>query len=487
MEKKNNENSDNHEFSECPKQFSRLDTLLAHQRDVHGSKSDRERVRCKTCKKSFSSRQKLRRHEATHTDKPQYQCSVCSKEFKRSDNLKRHERSHGNVEMRCEDERCKKVFTTFLAYERHQHTHTDEEYIAPENVPVCKPCSRNKYNSYKSPFESSHQIVVMDDKNNQRGHQCTHCLKIFRHCKEFELHYSRHHEFHHPIPGKLGTYFIMHMHGHRKIGVRCDSCPKLFGNQQDCDRHQLSQHQFDSQMEDVTFAPTCDDKECPPHQLVYVKGLLHHQCTICLTVSEYSLRVSRFACFSFKKHHRDHHIAMDLPVQRGFQCQRCKLLFSTREDRENHSSSVCSNAMSSTTRTTYTTYTTYTLTATGWTPRTVGDISWTGTSWRPRAAGDVSRQHEMSLDSWKLKHSVKQQYINWFATELGIVNNNNNYRHLNSKTSSSSVASSCVASSSVASSPQHKRCGTTTTSTSTASCSSGDDDDDKNKNNNNDK
>lgn len=87
-------NNYGYKCSRCPKQFSRLDTLLNHQRDIHGAGGSKSNIQCLTCLKLFSSRQNLTRHEATHTNSSQYQCIVCAKEFKRADNLKRHERLH---------------------------------------------------------------------------------------------------------------------------------------------------------------------------------------------------------------------------------------------------------------------------------------------------------------------------------------------------------------------------------------------------------
>ena len=87
-------NNYGYKCSRCPKQFSRLDTLLNHQRDIHGAGGSKSNMQCLTCLKIFSSRQNLLRHEATHSNRTQYQCTVCGKGFKRADNFTRHERLH---------------------------------------------------------------------------------------------------------------------------------------------------------------------------------------------------------------------------------------------------------------------------------------------------------------------------------------------------------------------------------------------------------
>ena len=151
--------------SVCPKEYSRLDTLRAHERDHHGSQSDKTKVICLTCQKQFSSRQKLRRHEAIHSKARQYKCSHCSKVFKRSDNLKAHEESHEDAddEIECEYENCRKRFRSILAYKRHQRRYTDEKYVAPENQLQCNACVSRSKIVYKSrQLQHRNQISLLN-------------------------------------------------------------------------------------------------------------------------------------------------------------------------------------------------------------------------------------------------------------------------------------------------------------------------------------
>ena len=349
MDHRNEANCGKYKCSQCTKQFSRKDTLHRHELDSHGSYADRRRLRCDECKKQFSTYHNLLRHQISHTEEPIYQCAICGKGFKRSDNLKRHERIHQNIEIECDDPNWTQVFPSYEALKRHTESHTDEDYVpVVDDIPPpkerligCAPCP-----------SSSYQIVVLDFKNNVRGHQCTQCLKVFKKCNKFYWHYKLDHK------GKTG---------HRKIGVRCNACPRLFNSKQDCNRHQLL-HQSDPSKITVTFGPICDKnriltphqqrfwtsfRPCTyPHQIVSVNEKHSHQCTICLYITG-----TDDPCYQGRRHYQENHNAHDLPVERAYQCCQCWVLFRTMDELTKHSLAVCQpvHKSSSTATTSYAT------------------------------------------------------------------------------------------------------------------------------------
>lgn len=75
----------------CPKVFSRLYGLRAHQR-VH---ADHRPFRCDSCPASFARNHDLKRHSALHAKKA-WKCGGCNKVFSRRDAIKRHKNGSKN-------------------------------------------------------------------------------------------------------------------------------------------------------------------------------------------------------------------------------------------------------------------------------------------------------------------------------------------------------------------------------------------------------
>ena len=79
---------------ECGKVYGRKDVLRKHMR-IHGiTKSEPNAIsyNCKECDASYSSRDKLTRHEIQHTvpDGKPFECLICETSFSRKDALTRH-------------------------------------------------------------------------------------------------------------------------------------------------------------------------------------------------------------------------------------------------------------------------------------------------------------------------------------------------------------------------------------------------------------
>jgi len=61
--------------------------LRLHNRRIHSSK--RPHI-CPFCRKTFVTKEELRRHERIHTDTKPYSCNHCSERFTRLEQLKTH-------------------------------------------------------------------------------------------------------------------------------------------------------------------------------------------------------------------------------------------------------------------------------------------------------------------------------------------------------------------------------------------------------------
>ncbi|KAG8173154.1 hypothetical protein JTE90_002694, partial [Oedothorax gibbosus] len=78
---------------------------------------------CDKCRKTFSNKSHLTRHQKTHANViTSYTCSICDKFFTRKDVLTRHMKSHDSEEYVCP--KCPKTFVRKDVLTRHMTTHT---------------------------------------------------------------------------------------------------------------------------------------------------------------------------------------------------------------------------------------------------------------------------------------------------------------------------------------------------------------------------
>ena len=223
--------------------------MVAHHRSNHGDKD----FRCEICSRKFTSAQGLQRHEETHTDERHFTCKTCSKSFKRAHTLAVHEQTHCDDKFRCTQ--CQQVFNSELAAQRHLRSRTDEAYHAAEGsiAEIINSPEGDKWRGrncgYGSHVAGSVQFISTDEKKN---HQCPHCFKCFR-CVDIWSHWSTFHCWTEKVPS--GRFYIdngvekplfdtvYHFdHKHRRIGVNCDVCHKLFASNQEILRHKNSKH-----------------------------------------------------------------------------------------------------------------------------------------------------------------------------------------------------------------------------------------------------
>nr|CAI5864507.1 unnamed protein product [Callosobruchus analis] len=108
----------------CHRFFSSQDRLNRHQQSHSGSCP----FKCEQCKKTFTSKFKLVRHALIHSDRRPFSCSVCDRTFHRKDHLKNHIKVHSPQKetYTCNQEGCKKQYTSYLSYRKHLAVHAAE-------------------------------------------------------------------------------------------------------------------------------------------------------------------------------------------------------------------------------------------------------------------------------------------------------------------------------------------------------------------------
>ncbi|XP_063224031.1 uncharacterized protein LOC134531919 [Bacillus rossius redtenbacheri] len=102
--------------SKCPKEFFQKANLIKHSA-VHEPAASR-RLTCRTCGKTFSSREYFAQHELEHTQGRIFQCDVCGKSFIKKHLLKSHvKKHHGQQSYLCPY--CNVTFVHWNSIRRH--------------------------------------------------------------------------------------------------------------------------------------------------------------------------------------------------------------------------------------------------------------------------------------------------------------------------------------------------------------------------------
>ena len=117
----------------CDKEFDQSileeHNFRFHNKDLTEEESMKQQIqdghthKCKSCDKSFSQAQTLKKHiYAIHEGHKDYKCESCSKSFSQAGNLKNHINTvhEGHKDHKCES--CSKSFTEAGSLKRHMKT-----------------------------------------------------------------------------------------------------------------------------------------------------------------------------------------------------------------------------------------------------------------------------------------------------------------------------------------------------------------------------
>ncbi|XP_064628182.1 zinc finger protein 26-like isoform X1 [Lineus longissimus] len=172
--------------------------------------------RCSICKRIFSRRQHVKRHEETHARRPEgrtgikrFKCSICNKPFSRREHVKRHERIHARKQERCSSSVVgqpstvqettyteKKVFKCFdcMLVFSNQGDLTKHEQTRSCNQP------KDPKKPYRCARPGCKKAFARQDhlKHHELTHtriwqyQCSHCEKTFKWKSILRIHERNH-------------------------------------------------------------------------------------------------------------------------------------------------------------------------------------------------------------------------------------------------------------------------------------------------------
>ena len=147
-------------------------------------------LKCKLCKKVFSSHQKLRNHiKIKHLKKTAHYCKECKKYYVDSGSLKLHLVSHDETASRFACKKCTMQFSTRGQLEKHQNSHQGKKY-------QCQYCS-NKY-AYPQGVKE-HEASCKGNPSYKEGdtsdwYKCRICGKCLKHHRSLLRHLRQKHD-----------------------------------------------------------------------------------------------------------------------------------------------------------------------------------------------------------------------------------------------------------------------------------------------------
>lgn len=179
--------------------------IFAVENKINGK---RLAFRCKTCKKTFNTRNNFRKHLASHVEKKGVTCKHCDKWFLSQNGLTRHERIHsGEKPFKCV--LCDRTFSQKEILQRHILIHSDTKPFK------CEHCDKSY--TQKEALNNHNRLHHAWEFTQ---YPCALCDKSFCHA----------------------SGLTRHMIVHTGKQVLCDFCKRGFFDRSSLKRHIKKQH-----------------------------------------------------------------------------------------------------------------------------------------------------------------------------------------------------------------------------------------------------
>ncbi|XP_015174712.1 PREDICTED: zinc finger protein 91 isoform X1 [Polistes dominula] len=153
---------------------------------------------CATCKKRYSTKKSLLRHQLLH-EEPNFECDICNVKFYRKDKLKAHydKCSEKNPDQVRKCNICGDSFENNEILRQHRAKHVTEGILTEEDLREIEPCPEERKQGEK---------IIRKRRTDIVGLECTECNK----------HYT----------SRKGL--LRHIQVHEGKKYLCDICPKKF-------------------------------------------------------------------------------------------------------------------------------------------------------------------------------------------------------------------------------------------------------------------
>lgn len=274
---------------ECGEKCGSRDMMRIHIQKAHREpKKPAERVPCKICQKTFTTKSQMQKHvKAIHGDKTKkkYHCIICGY------------KSH--------------TYEYFHFHDLRYHIENDKYYFDLDDIRVdndgnvqCPTCEKIMYQSKYFLHHKDKHKTFPPNWPDHRKFMCSNCPDIFTRQKSLDSHVKKFHEgyteecFCHQCGKKLSSEYNLKLHLKRrcgKVGRRgkgpgggpkliheCTYCPIVFKSKECCQEHIKKVHENDTPFQ-------CD--ECPMSFGLEAKLRNHkvgkhtrRQCDICFAV-----------------------------------------------------------------------------------------------------------------------------------------------------------------------------------------------------------
>lgn len=292
-----------HECAECGKCFFQASQLQQHQR-MHKSE-----FQCQICRRGFVSLFALRKHKHTHGKSRPYRCSKCDLSFTGPSQLAEHMATHREDNFPCDI--CNRSFSCKSSRAEHRKTHSEAVGSLPPLTPqiemkaapiVSTLTEQLKYRCgvchkrFKDPEElSEHGCMAA----SERPYSCSDCDMHFLH----ESHLKKHRATHQP--SKLPVYPVISFSSHHSYVSHLKQQVKTVKSKDGAAE--------DDSVTSILKCSVCNERfanaiELKNHMLVHSDDA--HECNICKLIFP-------------TKNKREEHERSHLTAAALFECTEC--------------------------------------------------------------------------------------------------------------------------------------------------------------------